>query len=535
MELKETVNKLLRAWALKAGDNSKFLYFKIQKELKDKEIKEIEDLRSIKFIGTKIFNRIKEELECYKFINNNSQQTNLNSQCMGSQLAQEMREIIGDFNKLSSNLSEMEIKYKDDIDIEMDDNETKIENDQTFAKFLNDEIDLSFGFSDEMMSKINTSMSLLKMTEIPDKVIVVETSEELEGVRKLEDVEKIQTFDFRDILNSQNKLEKSTKTKSSYMPKFKSAAYAILKALHLNKGHLHKNVIAIYASKYTETVFDKKEKFSGFSSLKTLLQKDLIYLEDNKYYLTDKGIELSNKIIIVDEQKEEKQLKLIIDTRERNNRDFLYFQSKFVNYKIETRQMNLGDFGWALDGDELKVVPILIERKKHSDFISSTIDGRMQEQQRRMQFLIERGFVVFYLVEERNKIKETKLQHFITGMKLNRLIVVETNSIEETVEFIKMLHKWVETFVYGEETDLMKLDSFIEETSKKNGIKHSDVFVHLLMKIRGINYNKACEIKKEFKNLNSFIGDLDKNLFILKNKKILREKQVSKIKDLFRN
>lgn len=459
---KEKVLKIVNKLFLNSRDNSKYVYLKAMKEIKQSNIENLLQLKQVKFVGGKIFEKIKDKLEekGYK----EEEKKNDSFKMTGS-----IREIIGDFNKLSSNLSEMELKYaenndekRDDLDILLNDSFSFTNSDEHSIQEVElekkhedlSELDFTINFTqptqlkeekkyeeeidltkfsscnddkaDNSLSKINTSLSNIKIpSNIISSIEVEHKNIDQKQVNRTDDIIIINTDEIsksqKDIKKAQKIInkEKSKRRRNSYVPMYKSAAYAIIMCLHNYPNGMHKNMVVLNAGAYTATEFDKSKKFSGYNAFKTLIQKGLIYEEDKKYFLTNTGQELSiklsnanmsriasqsmletNEIPKQNVFKEDNVTYLVIDSRERSSRDFLFFQQKFIDTNFTTRQLELGDFIWIKNEFVLNCI---VERKEANDFVASTVDGRYLEQKHRMTKLS--GFNTFYIVENKKKSK----------------------------------------------------------------------------------------------------------------------------------
>ncbi|ELA41963.1 uncharacterized protein VICG_00980 [Vittaforma corneae ATCC 50505] len=213
-------------------------------------------------------------------------------------------------------------------------------------------------------------------------------------------------YDSIGFADNSRSLGQDPQRKRKYVPGYRTAAYAILKALYHYNGS-HKHLIVLRATPYTDAEFDKSQRFSAFSSFKTLQKKGLIQIDsDSRCYLTQAGSELCSAMFTNDSIStvEDQNIQIVIDSREKkNNRDRAFFQGHFSSKGIpnQTRYLNVGDFIWLKNE---RVVDVIVERKQTSDFVSSISDGRFREQKNRLKNM---GFTVFYLVENM-KVEESR-------------------------------------------------------------------------------------------------------------------------------
>ncbi|CAD6443320.1 a8c3b8af-e3d0-49e4-8065-2a2dcdea57bf-CDS [Sclerotinia trifoliorum] len=99
--------------------------------------------------------------------------------------------------------------------------------------------------------------------------------------------------------------KKARKTKT-YVPKLRSGAYAIMLALGTQQRNsrigITKEEIIAFAEPYSDHSFTQtrpSEFFTAWNSMKTLINKDLVYTKKNpatRYYLTDEGWDLADTI-----------------------------------------------------------------------------------------------------------------------------------------------------------------------------------------------------------------------------------------------
>ncbi|KAI4291525.1 crossover junction endonuclease MUS81 [Pancytospora philotis] len=287
--------------------------------------------------------------------------------------------------------------------------------------------------------------------------------------------------------------------KKNYLPAYRSAPYAILRALHELKA-AHKYLVAIRAAPYTNAEFSSSAKFSAFGAFKTLEAKGLVYAESkSKYFLTAEGTALCERLFTGEAPPpEHRGIELIIDAREKKTmRDRGFFQNYFSKNGIpaSTRVLGLGDFLWIRDETALNYI---VERKGGSDFASSISDGRYREQKNRLRLFNLR---TFYLVENLrcNETNANLCQYCLMEVKMEKFVVLETEDINESAEAIGMLDKRIRA---GDFEESVSYGSFIEEGSKQ--IDAYTVFLVALTSIRGLGKAKALRIAGEYGTLNGF-------------------------------
>ncbi|KAL6121736.1 hypothetical protein NUSPORA_01296 [Nucleospora cyclopteri] len=312
---------------------------------------------------------------------------------------------------------------------------------------------------------------------------------------------------------------KRISTKLNYIPAYRSAAYAILKVLSFCRDGLHKNILVQKASQFTDAEFDRTKKFSAFNSFKTLIKKELIYLEEAKYYLSKEGIDLCNKMAFTGDDSAilDTKLYLIIDSRERSRgRDFIFFQQQLINIEHQTRQLEVGDFIWVKNE---RVLDLIIERKQANDFIQSVNDGRLKEQKRRMESF--KNCRIFYVLENSRNIEGCTLNREICKLKMENIVVIEVENAAATVKFIKQLdscirskinHVTVKNSPLFTVSDLCGYGTFIEEAGKGKNLTAFDIFYASIVSIKQITHEKARAICKKYKNISNFITAINKNV-----------------------
>ncbi|CAG9769246.1 unnamed protein product [Ceutorhynchus assimilis] len=192
--------------------------------------------------------------------------------------------------------------------------------------------------------------------------------------------------------------------------------------------------------------------------------------------------------------------------------------------KFEVKSLKVGDFTWIcrdrLTGKEL-VLPYIIERKRMDDFAHSIRDKRYYEQ----KFRLKKSGIenLTYLVESHGK-----NQHSL-GLPLQSLYQAATNTaiqenffikftenMKETVEYLVHFTKiLVEMFkskslgsCYKEDIQpvdintnsihLMAFKEFNESSVKNKRMKVTDLFVKMLIQIKGMSVERALAITQKY-------------------------------------
>lgn len=333
-------------------------------------------------------------------------------------------------------------------------------------------------------------------------------------------------------------LNTATPKKRKYIPGYRTASYAILKAIYQYNGS-HKHLIVLKATPYTDAIFDRNQKFSAFSSFNTLQKKGLIHIDsDHKCHLTTDGIELCAMMFANDSFNvvEDNEIKIVIDSREKkSNRDRNFFQAYFSSKSIpnQTRHLVVGDFVWIKNE---RVIDYIVERKQTSDFVSSVSDGRYREQKNRLKNL---GFNVFYIIENL-KIDEARRNYInrcLLEVRLHGFVLIETESIQETADTLEKIDKMIRKSD-GVLKDPISYGSFLDEGCKNN-LTVQDMLLFSLMCVRGLSKDLAIGLSQEYKSICAFRNNMKTKDFKMKlsnfnvNGKIIGDKISSRIYSLF--
>ncbi|KAL5365992.1 ERCC4 domain-containing protein [Aspergillus floccosus] len=272
-----------------------------------------------------------------------------------------------------------------------------------------------------------------------------------------------------DVVDDPVPAKKARKPKP-YVPALRSGAYALILGLatlgesssqSLTKAQLIEKAQPFCDSSFT-TPDDPKKFFTAWNSMKTLLQKELVYDHGHplkKYALTEDGWEVANRMIktlpdsirsTLSKPDAESQaetttndpspdlmtnpldaptdtttvtpilippasftVQLVLDTREvRSSKDRDYISNELHRKGVphDVRALELGDVMWvakfhdarflAQHGEEGDEVMLdyIVERKRLDDLLGSIKDGRFHEQKFRLQRSGMKN--VIYLIEE---------------------------------------------------------------------------------------------------------------------------------------
>lgn len=509
--LKKNIEKAIKSLLRKTRSNLKYTLLRILKEVHSTtDIKSFAELEKIKYVGQKLYTRIMEEYNTlYK--NENYEKLTIPSECTQS-ILHEVREICNDIAHLSSNLSEMEIKY---LDYQTLSNNTNISvyKSNTDQQLLNTPKQLEHTLEPEYIPEHYTSSngSILCISSESfhnlSSFININTSSTGLLFSESQSISMDLSLDKLDLKNNQNSKKQSNQKKAKiprnkheYIPAYRSAPYAILYALYVNHYTLHKTLIPSCASRFTDVSFEQTQRFNPLSTLKSLQHKGLIVLQNDRWCLTDAGQNLCIRMGCSKYMPEgDNIIYLIIDTREKKSRrDFLFFQKNLVDLNIQTRQLNLGDFLWIKNE---KLFKYIVERKQASDFIQSISDGRYKMQVKKLLKL--REFNVFYIIENTGHIQISDAIDKICALKLvhicinNPFRLIETDGIFGTLTFLKQLHSHILSI---ESATTIEFGSFLDTINSPEQSKENHLY-EILLHIQGITTKTALKIAQTYTSL----------------------------------
>ncbi|KAG0419137.1 Crossover junction endonuclease MUS81, partial [Dictyocoela roeselum] len=206
---------------------------------------------------------------------------------------------------------------------------------------------------------------------------------------------------------------------------------------------------------------------------------------------------------------------------------------------FRTRNLPVGAFLWIRNvrGAEY-LFDYVLERKKGDDFVHSIVDGRFKEQKKR---LLECGVKnVIYIVEG------LKTRHFrkinagfglscLYSTKVEGLLVVETDNIEDTMEFVSFVDKSIRTNPNAVLTNIL-FDQFADNSAKNININIKDLMYRTLLSIKGMTHERAKGLSEKYKTFANFF-DKVKHEFEISNLqfegKVVGENVARKIFDFF--
>ncbi|KAF9349053.1 Crossover junction endonuclease mus81, partial [Mortierella sp. AD094] len=243
---------------------------------------------------------------------------------------------------------------------------------------------------------------------------------------------------------------------------------------------------------------------------------------------------------------------LILDIREvrtQTDRDYLGQRLKDRGINVVKRALDVGDVIWvarlkdpSFDGPDEIVLDYIVERKRMDDLVYSIKDGRFTEQ----KFRLKRSGLghVIYLVEthrvgEVYDIGADAIRTATTAIQIHdNFFLRRTNHTDHTIDYLvsitnalKRLYQSETLFAIPDaivnrntyldlqrelkescpdRTYLTSYNSFGILNGKSETIVVKDMFVKMLMTIRGVSSEKAIEIARIYKTPRGLFSALDK-------------------------
>lgn len=241
---------------------------------------------------------------------------------------------------------------------------------------------------------------------------------------------------------------------------------------------------------------------------------------------------------------------LVLDNREKSSRNapdhIQNTMQRLYNLESITRPLSLGDVQWIArqkeTGQEV-VLDVIVERKRLDDLVSSIKDGRLHEQ----KFRLKRSGIsrVIYIIENYSSktgnervfgngvvhgIPADALETTIAGMQVNdNVFVKRTERIEDTVRYLATITRSLEEKIYPPDQPLYYLPthlldsktfpqlcahltktqpdrkyhvdfvSFNSMMGKGATSTLADVFIKMLMVVKGVSAEKAVHIQNVYK------------------------------------
>lgn len=335
-------------------------------------------------------------------------------------------------------------------------------------------------------------------------------------VRQLVDLKNIKHVGTQSYKRIEDELTKLTRTKTTtkqthstrnkYVPGFRTAPYAVLRALYTLRT-AHKYLIALRAAPFTDSEFSESRRFSAFGAFKQLERKGLISSEPNgRYSLTLTGTNLAERLFqaeISSTNLQPDSIKLVIDSREKkSNKERTFFQSYFLEHGIDscTRFLGLGDFLWIRNE---RILRHIVERKAGTDLIASLSDGRFREQKRRMRLFDLQSYLIAERVVAEDK---SVVEDMLMEARTDGVVILETANTKESGWIISEIDR----LVREEGVDVMGYGSFIEESINKKKGNVGEVLIRAIMGIKGMNRRWAEEIQGEYGTIARIIEECNR-------------------------
>ncbi|VVD02269.1 unnamed protein product [Leptidea sinapis] len=198
----------------------------------------------------------------------------------------------------------------------------------------------------------------------------------------------------------------------------------------------------------------------------------------------------------------------------------------YPGLKYESRSLKVGDFTWIAKHktrDWELVLPYIAERKRMDDLAASIKDGRFHEQKFRLR---KCGLSnVIYLVESYDKNKHvglpmpSLLQALANTRIQDGFKVFMTDSLGKSVRFLAMMTKRIEVECKGktlkgvgeEPIDdlLMTFDYFNKASLKTKVLSVTDMFIKMLLQLKGMSVEKALAITSIYKTPKALFAAYD--------------------------
>lgn len=254
------------------------------------------------------------------------------------------------------------------------------------------------------------------------------------------------------------------------------------------------------------------------------------------------------------------EVKLLLDNREiqgKKNRDYIAEELAKLDIDVEKRALPLGDVLWIAkikeghkhafraqnhnddeEGSDEIMLEHIIERKRLDDLISSLKDGRFHEQKFRLKrsgirnviYLIE----AFTLTAERAEFWEQGIESALAQMQVvDDIFVKQTAKTDESIKYLARMHKTIKHSYEKKELHIlpsMSLDvtthhktlktlreqsptdafgvtfsAFCSLCDKSDSLTLRDLYLKMLMCMRGVTGDKAREIQKIWPTPNDFV------------------------------
>ncbi|KAG9346446.1 hypothetical protein JZ751_006757 [Albula glossodonta] len=367
--------------------------------------------------------------------------------------------------------------------------------------------------------------------------------------------------------------DKGGKKRREYVPQKGTGGYAVLLALYRhcqisgNKGFMFKMELQREAQPLCEksfTVPDLGSKYTAWSSVSTLIQKDLLIKTHSpaRYSLTELGLALAERLESSERGSEDERgmsgpptVDLTEDEKDEDEREAwgctarkqeLVKELQRNGVTFDIRKLNVGDFLWVArervapvqgqlrppPGKEL-VLDYIIERKRIDDLCGSIIDGRFREQKFRLKRCgLQRPI---YLVEECGSaaahlsLPESTLQQAMVNTQVvDGFFVKRVQDVKESAAYLTVMTRQLQK-LYQNKTLFCRTregegeGEIMGECSGREREKPScclisftefnqgacqtvrEVFARQLMQISGISGDKAAAILEHYSTVSSLL------------------------------
>ncbi|GMM34798.1 Mus81 protein [Saccharomycopsis crataegensis] len=263
------------------------------------------------------------------------------------------------------------------------------------------------------------------------------------------------------------------------------------------------------------------------------------------------------------------EVMMVLDTREirsKNERNFFFEKLNSLGIKSETEPLAVGDSLWVAKHKETKervVLDFILERKRLDDLAESITDGRFFEQKSRLAKTGMRN--IYYLVEEQTSSDLAKFSESIkTAICLtivgSKFYLKRSRDSDQTTAFFYNLTKTIEEYYATKDLMVVKSRSLNTQSDYKSTLekyreKHQslepcltfeafqttlnksslmtvkEVFVKMLMTIKGVSLEKALVIQKHFVTPKKLIDTYNSMLDVdeLAKKMLIRDRTIHEV------
>lgn len=254
------------------------------------------------------------------------------------------------------------------------------------------------------------------------------------------------------------------------------------------------------------------------------------------------------------------EVKLVLDTREvrtKTDRDYIANELKKYDVVADTHALPLGDILWIAklkpghaaafqhrnagdddEGSDEIVLEHIIERKRLDDLISSIKDGRFHEQKFRLKKSGMRNII--YVVEtitissERQDIYGQSIESALASMQIvDDIFLKQTAKIDETIKYLARMTQSLKAMYEQKELHVLPsrtldvathhktleqlraktpsnaycitFSAFCSLCDKSDSLTLRDLYLKMLMCMRGVTGDKAIEIQKIWPTPNALI------------------------------